>query len=142
MITYQPIKLGEFLSEPCDPTCGGVATFQGVVRNHHEGRNVLRMEYEGYESMAEKQIQKISEEAKEKLGVHSVRVSHRLGKMEVGDIAVAIEVTSAHRAEAFEACRYVIDEIKVRVPIWKHEFYSDGSDAWVLCHHSGKHHHR
>lgn len=140
-MTHQPIKWLDFTNQNCDASCGGIVTFSGVVRNHHEGRAVLRMEYEGYESMADKQIDLIAGEAKEKFGVKTVRVIHRLGKLEIGDIAVAIEVTSAHRAEAFDACRYVIDEIKIRVPIWKHEFYADGANEWVLCHHGKKEKH-
>lgn len=137
-LTYDPILINQFISVKIDPACGASAFFAGHVRNHHEGKSVLRMEYEAYRPMAEKEIAGIVLDAKNKFGVREIRVSHRIGKMNIGDVAVAIEVWSAHRAEAFDACRYVIDLIKVRVPIWKHEFYSDGSDAWVLCQHANR----
>lgn len=135
-LTDEPIQINQFISTGIDPSCGASAFFAGCVRNHHEGRPVLRMEYEAYRPMAERQIASIADDAKRMFGVHTVRVLHRIGKMNVGDVAVVIEVWAAHRAESFDACRYVIDAIKVRVPIWKHEFYADGSNQWVLCQHN------
>lgn len=134
-LTEEPILIDQFVSSAIDPACGASAFFAGHVRNHHEGRPVLSMEYEAYRPMAEKEIALIVEESKKKFGVTKVRVLHRIGALTVGDVAVAIEVWAPHRAEAFDACRYVIDTIKVRVPIWKREFYADGTTSWVLCNH-------
>lgn len=135
LITDKPIKLEEFLAGEPNKSCGAVASFVGVVRNHDHGRPVVRLFYECYESMAEKQIQAIIDEAKKRWPVDEVRMLHRVGWLEVGEAAVAIVVSSAHREEAFSACRFVIEEIKNKVPIWKKEIFTDGTSEWVLCGH-------
>jgi len=104
--------------------------FVGVVRDHNEGRRVLRLEYEAYEEMALPLMEKIAAEARSRWRVSEVRIVHRLGRLEVGDAGVAVAVTSAHRGEAFAACRYAIDALKASVPIWKKEFYADG-EVWL-----------
>lgn len=139
-ITEHPINLASFLTQPPDPSSGGVASFVGVVRNHHEGKDVLRLFYEAYSAMAEKVMGEIIAEVIAKTGARAIRAIHRTGWLEIGDAAVAIVAEAPHRAEAFAACRATIDEIKHRLPVWKKELYTDGSDAWVRCHHPGEQH--
>src|SRR3954465_552279 len=112
------------------PERGAVASFFGIVRNHQEGREVLRLEYSAYEPMVEAECARIVSEAHERWDV-AVALVHRVGELEIGDTAVAIAAASAHRDEAFLACRYVIEEVKRRVPIWKREFFADGTVEWV-----------
>jgi len=136
-ITENILKPDEFLKK-CQPSpaCGALATFSGVVRNHHEGRDVEKLIYECYESMAEKMIQNIVNDIREEWPIDKLWVKHRVGELQVGDVAVMIVVSSAHRGEAFRACEMTIDRIKHKVPIWKKEFYQDGTSEWVLCSHS------
>lgn len=110
---------------------GAVLLFLGVVRNHNDGRAVEGLEYEAYREMAEEMLRRIAEEAAERLGTDRIGVIHRTGRLEVGDTSVAIAVASPHREEAYEASRYVIEEIKKRLPVWKREQYVDGEAAWV-----------
>jgi molybdopterin synthase catalytic subunit len=109
---------------------GCVVSFLGTVRDVSEGRSVQRMSIEVYEEMAVKQLSMIRGEALERFGVHEVAVVHRYGDLEVGDNIVFIGVSAGHREEAFRACRYVIDELKERVPLWKKEYIGDG-EVWV-----------
>jgi len=109
---------------------GCVVGFLGTVRDTSEGRSVERMSVEVYEEMAVKQLSIIRDEALERFGVHGVAVVHRYGELEVGDSIVYIAVSAGHRDEAFTACRYVIDELKERVPLWKKEYTADG-EVWV-----------
>lgn len=112
------------------PERGGVVSFAGVVRNHHAGRQVTRLEYSAYGAMAEAECARIVAEAESRWPVR-VSLAHRLGALEIGDVAVAVAAGAAHRDAAFAACRYVIEEAKTRVPIWKKEFYADGTVSWV-----------
>jgi len=116
-----------------DPACGGYVSFEGWVRDHNEGRRVLRLEYEAYETLAIKEGERIVAEALERFGVRRIACVHRTGDLAVGELAVWVGVAAAHRDEAFAACRYVIDEVKHRVPIWKKEHYGDGDSGWVNC---------
>jgi molybdopterin synthase catalytic subunit len=125
-----PVELGPLLEAVQSPERGGVASFVGLVRNHHGGRPVLRLDYSAYAPMAEAECARIVAEAEARWQV-AIALRHRVGSLEVGDVAVAVAAGSAHRDEAFEACRYVIEEVKRRVPIWKREYYSDGTVAWV-----------
>ena len=109
---------------------GCVVSFLGTVRDVSEGRSVQRMSIEVYEDMAVKQLSIIRDEALERFGAHEVAVVHRYGDLEVGDNIVYIAVSAGHREEAFKACRYVIDELKERVPLWKKEYTADG-EVWV-----------
>lgn len=109
---------------------GCVVSFLGTVRDVSEGRSVERMSIEVYEEMAVKQLSIIRDEVLERFGVHEVAVVHRYGDFEVGDNIVFIGVSAGHREEAFQACRYVIDELKERVPLWKKEYTGDG-EVWV-----------
>ncbi len=128
-ITREPIDVIELSSRVEMETNGAVVSFVGQVRNHSRGQDVIGLEYEGYEEMAEKVMERIADEATSRWPVQ-VAMQHRLGKMQVGEVTVAIAVGSPHRDEAFEACRFCIEAIKSEVPIWKKEFGSDGS-YWI-----------
>lgn len=114
-----------------DPHCGAVVGFDGVVRDHHGGRAVSALRYEAYADLAEREGQAIVDEALARFDVRGIVVEHRVGLLAIGDVAVYVGVSAAHRDAAFAACRHVIDEIKARVPIWKHERYGDGAAAWI-----------
>jgi molybdopterin synthase catalytic subunit len=116
-----------------DPRCGGFVTFEGWVRNSNDDHDVLRLEYQAYEALALKEGERIIAEAMEKFPIANAECVHRVGQLEIGDLAVWVAVSSGHRDEAFKACRYIIDEVKHRVPIWKKEFYTDGDSGWVNC---------
>jgi molybdopterin converting factor subunit 1 len=109
---------------------GATLVFEGVVRNQTRGRKTLYLEYEAYEEMALSQIEKLAVEALEKFQIRAVAIVHRLGRLEIGEASVLIAVASAHRAAAFEACRWLIDTLKRTVPIWKKEFFEDGA-VWA-----------
>jgi molybdopterin synthase catalytic subunit len=129
-LTSDPIELPPLLTGVQSPALGGVATFLGLVRNHHEGRAVLRLDYSAYGPMAEAECARIVAEAEARWPV-AVALRHRVGALAIGDTAVAVVAASAHREAAFAACRYVIEEVKRRVPIWKREHHADGTTAWV-----------
>jgi molybdopterin synthase catalytic subunit len=112
------------------PADGALCMFVGVVRNENRGRPVVRLEYQAYEEMALPQMQEVAAQARGRFPVTLVRLVHRLGTLEIGEASVAVAVASPHRAEAFAACRFAIDTLKSRVPIWKKELYADGS-AWL-----------
>jgi molybdopterin synthase catalytic subunit len=129
-VTAEPIDLAPLIAAVQAPERGGVASFLGLVRNHHGGRAVLRLEYSAYAPMAEAECARIVAEAEGRWQV-ALALRHRVGSLAVGDVAVAVAAASAHRDEAFAACRYVIEEVKRRVPIWKREYYADGTEVWV-----------
>lgn len=135
-ITHKTIVPEVFFFLKPTSDSGALATFFGIVRDHHEGRAVRRLHYECYSTMADKEIRLIRENVMKRWRLTDARILHRVGLLEVGDIALAVAVASAHRAEAFAACQTVVDEIKGTVPIWKKEFYKDGVREWVTCHHS------
>lgn len=116
-----------------DPAAGACATFEGWVRNHSEGRGVQRLDYEAYEELGLKEGQRILAEARARVAIARAHCVHRLGTLVVGDLAVWVGVSAAHRGEAFAACRYIIDEVKQRLPIWKKEHYAGGDTGWVNC---------
>ena len=116
-----------------DPACGGYASFEGWVRDHNEGRQVRHLEYEAFELLAAKEGERILTEAVERFGVEHVACVHRVGALQLGEMAVWVGVSARHRQEAFLACRYIIDEVKHRVPIWKKEHYVNGDSGWVNC---------
>jgi molybdopterin synthase catalytic subunit len=128
--SFSPQELRETLA---DPACGGYASFEGWVRDHNEGRRVLRLEYETYEPLALREGERIVAEARERYGVRHAVCLHRIGSLGVGELAVWVGVSAAHRDEAFSACRYIIDEVKHRLPIWKKEHYPGGDSGWVNC---------
>jgi molybdopterin synthase catalytic subunit len=129
-LNEQPVDLGALVAAVQSSERGGIACFLGTVRNHHHGRDVLRLEYSAYAPMVEAECARIVAEAESRWDV-AIALRHRLGQLEIGEVAVAVVAASAHREEAFVACRYVIEELKGRVPIWKREFYADGSVEWV-----------
>lgn len=129
-LTEGPIEVTEVLEQVRSADRGGVTSFVGTVRNHHGGRKVRRLEYQAYGPMAEAECERIVVETEQRWPV-AVALRHRVGRLEVGDAAVAVAVAGAHRDEAFAACRHVIEEVKRRVPIWKRETYLDGSEEWV-----------
>jgi molybdopterin synthase catalytic subunit len=112
------------------PECGAVASFAGVVRNHSQGRATRYLEYEAYESMALKTMQRLGCELAARLPIDRIAMVHRLGRLEIGETSVAIVVTAAHRRAALEACGAAIDRLKRTVPVWKKEYFEDG-EAWV-----------
>ena len=116
-----------------DNSCGALVVFEGWIRNHNEGQAVERLEYEVYRPLAEKEGARVIDEAIERFGVEHAICIHREGLLELGDIAVIVCVSSPHRSEAFDACRYIIDETKSRLPIWKKEHYVAGISEWVNC---------
>ena len=134
-ITSNAIDLKAFRQRLLDPSCGAYVQFDGWVRDHNEGQQVLRLEYEVYEPMAVKEGNRVIEEAIERFGIRNARGIHRSGLMELSDVAVVVGVSSPHRGAAFDACRYIIDQIKVRLPIWKKEYYANGHTEWVNCQH-------
>lgn len=127
------INVAELQAQLNDPAAGGYVSFEGWVRNHNEGRQVMRLEYEAFEVLAVKEAERILDEVKQRFGILRAACVHRIGSLEIGELAVWVGVSSAHRAEAFAACRYLIDEIKHRVPIWKKEHYVNGDSGWVNC---------
>jgi molybdopterin/thiamine biosynthesis adenylyltransferase/molybdopterin synthase catalytic subunit/rhodanese-related sulfurtransferase len=116
-----------------DESCGGFASFEGWVRNHNEGHAVTRLEYEAFVELAEKEGTRIVAAAIGRFGVTRAACVHRIGSLAIGDVAVWVGASAAHRDEAFRACRYIIDEVKHRLPIWKKETYVNGNSGWVNC---------
>ena len=129
-LVREPIALERLVARVSAPDRGGIATFLGVVRDHHAGRGVTSLDYSAYEPMAEAACDAIVAEARDRWPV-AIALSHRVGPLAIGEVAVAIAVGGGHRDETFAACRYVIEELKRRVPIWKRERYADGTEAWV-----------
>jgi molybdopterin synthase catalytic subunit len=113
------------------PSDGGVCVFLGVVRNENEGLPTVAIQYEAYGPMAESEMARIARQIEEECPEARVRIQHRAGRLEVGEVSVAVIATAPHRREAFEACRAAIDRVKTSVPIWKKEFHPDGSSEWV-----------
>lgn len=116
-----------------DPSSGGFVSFEGWVRDHHEGRAVSSLSYEAYPALAVKEGERILAEALERFPVRRAACVHRVGDLGIGGLAVWVGVSSDHRHEAFEACEWIIDQVKHRVPVWKKEFFADGSVEWVRC---------
>jgi molybdopterin synthase catalytic subunit len=130
-LTRQPIDPAALLAEVTDEACGATALFAGTVRDSNDGRPVDGIEYSAYEAMAQAEVGRIVTEAGERHPGVRIAVVHRLGELRVGDVSVAIACAHAHRAPALDACRYVIEQLKHRVPIWKRERYRDGTREWV-----------
>jgi len=129
-IVREPIDLQRMKEELEHPEDGAAVYFDGVVRNNTRGRRTLYLEYEAYESMALSEMKKLAQAALERFKVRNVCVLHRLGRLQIGETSVLIGVASAHRAAAFEACRWLIDTLKKTVPIWKKEYFEDGA-VWA-----------
>jgi molybdopterin synthase catalytic subunit len=115
-----------------DPRAGAVVSFQGVVRDHDHGRGVTQLEYEGHPSAAAV-LREVADEIAADPEVYAVAVSHRIGTLKIGDVALVAAVSTAHRAAGFAACARLVDEAKARLPIWKRQVFTDGTDEWVNC---------
>ncbi|MDA0346711.1 MAG: molybdenum cofactor biosynthesis protein MoaE [Verrucomicrobia bacterium] len=125
------VQLGQRLENPAG---GALVTFEGRVRNHNEGLSVKGLDYQAYVPLAEAEGEKILKEAQAKFDLLECQCVHRVGSLSIGEIAVWVGVISAHRGDAFDAARYIIDEAKRRVPIWKRENLDSGRSYWVACH--------
>jgi len=132
-ISEEPVQPDLLKGEILNDVSGAFASFEGWVRNHNDGKPVNGLEYSAYVPLAEKEGQRIINEAFNHFDIESAVCVHRVGELRIGDIAVFVGATAAHRSSAFEACRYIIDETKARVPIWKRERYLDGPAEWVNC---------
>ena len=130
-LTDDPIDPAACRAALAHASAGAFVAFEGWVRDHNEGRAVVGLEYEAYAPLAEKEGGRILDEARARFDVLEVAAVHRTGALALGDLAVWVGVAAAHRGAAFDACRFVIDELKGRVPIWKRERYADGSVGWV-----------
>jgi molybdopterin synthase catalytic subunit len=134
-VTHAPIDTAAVRQEVVDSACGAYVQFDGWVRNHNEGQAVLRLEYEVYEPLALSEGEQVLREALQRFEIANAVAVHRGGLMEITEVAVVVAVSAAHRAAAFEAARYIIDQVKVRLPIWKKEHYANGTAEWVNCRH-------
>jgi molybdopterin synthase catalytic subunit len=132
-LSESPLSIDEQYEFLRDDSVGGICLFIGTIRNKNLDKGVERLEMEAYPPMAIKQIEKLCEQAEQTWQIKKSVVVHRTGKLAIGDIAVIIGVASVHRPEAFAACKWLIDELKKEVPIWKNEFYEDGS-SWLVPH--------
>lgn len=125
------LSLDRLLADTERPDCGALAVFAGTVRNHHQGRAVTGLEYTSHVPLAERIIEEIEAQTRAQFAVPVCRVQHRIGRLDIGETAILVVVRSAHRAEAFAALRHAVDATKFRAPIWKEEFYPDGSSSFV-----------
>ena len=132
-LTGQPLDPAALKQQLLDAGAGAAVTFEGWVRNHHGGEAVIALEYEAYGPIAEPEGRRILAEALERYDIVTAAAEHRTGRLEIGECAVWAGVSAAHRGAAFDACRYIIDELKARVPIWKKEHYAAGPSGWVNC---------
>lgn len=134
-IVRRPIDMAALAQDVSRSRHGAIATFAGVVRERSDDdRDVTGLSYEAYDAMAIAEIERIIEEARGRFGDCDVQVEHRIGDLSVGEVAVGIAVASPHRAQAFDVCEFIIDELKHRAPIWKREHYTSGPSEWKACH--------
>ncbi|MFF5295139.1 molybdenum cofactor biosynthesis protein MoaE [Paractinoplanes globisporus] len=127
-----PLDLAAHEKAVAEVRAGAVVSFQGVVRDHDHGRGVTLLEYEGHPT-AEAILREVATEIAADPDVYAVAVSHRIGSLAIGDVALVAAVSTAHRAAAFAACARLVDEVKARLPIWKRQVFTDGTDEWVNC---------
>jgi len=132
-ITGETLDVGSSMNWVMSPKAGGIAIFLGTVRDQTKGKKVIRLEFEAYEKMALKELQKIADEMTNRWQLHKILIHHRTGVLQIGEVPVIIAVAASHRDAAFEACRYAIDTLKQTVPIWKKEIFEDGEE-WVSAH--------
>ncbi len=130
-ISSAPLEELNLKADLQDTAAGALVTFEGWVRDHNEGRLIRQLEYQAYEALASKEGTRVLEEVETRFEIIAARCVHRVGRLNIGDMAIWIGVIAVHRAEAFRACEYIIDQIKLRVPIWKKEFYEEGDSSWV-----------
>jgi molybdopterin synthase catalytic subunit len=131
-VSAEPLDLAGHERAVADPRAGAVVSFQGVVRDHDHGRGVTLLEYEGHPT-AEAVLREVAAEIAADPEVYAVAVSHRIGRLDIGDVALAAAVSTSHRAAAFSACARLVDEVKARLPVWKRQVFTDGTDEWVNC---------
>jgi molybdopterin synthase catalytic subunit len=131
-VTPDPLDLAAHEAAVADPRAGAVVSFQGVVRDHDGGRSVVSLDYEGHPSALEV-LREVAAEIAKDPEVYAVAVSHRVGALKIGDVALVAAVSTAHRAAAFAACGRLVDEAKARLPIWKRQVFTDGTEEWVNC---------
>jgi molybdopterin synthase catalytic subunit len=131
-VRNEPLDLASHEAAVTDRRAGAVVTFQGVVRDHDHGRTVTLLEYEGHPTAAAV-LREVADEIAADPAVFAVAVSHRVGVLRIGDVALVAAVSTAHRAAGFAACARLVDEVKARLPIWKRQLFSDGTDEWVNC---------
>jgi molybdopterin synthase catalytic subunit len=129
-VTESPLDLAAHVAAADDPTAGAVVSFSGVVRNHDGGRPVTELEYSSHPS-APQVVAAVAAEVAGREGVVAVAVTHRVGPLRVGDVAIVAAVSAAHRGVAFAACSDLVDEVKARLPVWKRQLFTDGTDEWV-----------
>ncbi|GLZ09797.1 molybdopterin biosynthesis protein MoeE [Actinomadura sp. NBRC 104425] len=125
-----PLSVTEVLDAVGDPAAGGTAVFVGTVRDHDHARAVSRLSYSAHPTV-ERELRAVMEKVAADFPVNALAAVHRVGDLEIGDLAVVVAAACAHRAEAFDACRRLIDDLKTQVPIWKHQTFADGGDEWV-----------
>jgi molybdopterin synthase catalytic subunit len=131
-VVDETLDLAEHERAVADERAGAVVSFQGVVRDHDHGRGVTLLEYEGHPGAADV-LREVAAEIAADPAVYAVAVSHRIGTLKIGDVALVASVSTAHRADAFAACARLVDEAKARLPIWKRQVFTDGTDEWVNC---------
>lgn len=131
-VTTEPLDLTAHEGAVGDPRAGATVSFAGVVRDHDEGRAVTLLEYEAHPSAAQV-LREVAAEIAADPEVYAVAVSHRVGTLRIGDVALAAAVSTAHRAAAFAACARLVDEVKARLPVWKRQVFADGTEEWVNC---------
>jgi molybdopterin synthase catalytic subunit len=130
-LSGQPIDPGELGRALASASAGASITFEGWVRDHNDGRAVRGLDYQAYAPLAQAEGRRIVDEARLRFAIVHARCVHRVGVLSIGDLAVWVGVSAAHRGAAFDACRYIIDEVKKRVPIWKNEHYAEGDSGWL-----------
>jgi molybdopterin synthase catalytic subunit len=131
-VVDRPLDLAAHEAAVAGPRAGAVVSFQGVVRDHDHGRGVTRLEYEGHPSAVDV-LREVATEMAADPDVYAVAVSHRVGVLQIGDVALVAAVSTAHRAAAFRVCARLVDEVKDRLPVWKRQVFTDGTDEWVNC---------
>ena len=131
-VVHEPISVQEVISLVTDRAAGAVVSFSGDVRDHDHGRDVAHLEYEGHPTAAAV-IAEVAADIAKRHDIIAIAVLHRVGPLQVGDSALVAAVSAAHRGEAFAACSELVDETKHRLPVWKHQVFTDGTDEWVNC---------
>ncbi len=131
-VTDRPLDVQEHAALVADRAAGAVVTFAGVVRDHDHGRDVRTLDYSGHPS-ASRVVEEVAADVARQSGVRAIAVSHRIGPLAIGDVALACAVAAEHRREAFAACGELVDEVKRRLPIWKRQVFADGAEEWVNC---------
>lgn len=133
VVTSEPLSVEEHAALVGSDRAGAVVTFSGVVRDHDGGRSVLELEYHSHPSASDVVAEVVASLVEKYSGVHGIAVSHRVGPLKIGDVALACAVAAEHRGEAFSLCADLVDEVKARLPVWKRQVFAEGDDEWVNC---------